>query len=123
MLAVVVGIWEAGLFKDNMLLLYEIEAAVSIPPLFVLVILARFRRGASFMYTKLLLKGSTWATALLAGNLFTTGYGYIFSFVWPWGPFWFTFYFLFVGAIISIIKIMEYRLDVRKKEWEKAHHT
>ncbi len=122
MLAVVVGVWEAGLFKDNMVLLYEIEAAVSAPPLFVLVILAKFRRGSSFTYTKFLLKGLTWATALLAGNLFTTGYGYIFSFVWPWGPFWFAFYFLSVGAIISAIKIMEYRLDVRKKEWERVQH-
>lgn len=123
MLAVVAGIWEANLFKDNMVLLYEIEAAVSAPPLLVLVILAIFRRGSSFTYTKFLLKGLTWATALLAGNLFTTGYGYIFSFVWPYGPLWFVTYFLFVGAIISAIKIMEYRLDVRKKEWEKAHST
>jgi hypothetical protein len=121
MLAVVAGIWEANLFKDNMLLLYQIEAAVSAPPIFVLVILARFRRGTSFTYTKLLLKGSTWATALLAGNLFTTGYGYIFSFVWPLGPLWFASYFLFVGAIISVIKIMDYRLDIRKEAWERAH--
>ena len=123
MLAVVAGIWEANLFRDNMSLLYEIEAAFSAPPLLLLVILAIFRRGSSFTYAKLLLKGLTWATALLAGNLFTTGYGYISSFVWPWGPIWFVEYFLFVGVILSVIKIMDYRLDLRKKEWEKAHST
>jgi len=121
MLAVVAGIWEAHLFQDYMILLYEIEAAVSAPPLLVFAILATFRKGPAFTFAKLLLKGLTWSTALLAGNLFTTGYSYISSFVWPYGPLWFAFYFLFVAAIISAINIMEYRLDVRKKSGRR--HT
>jgi len=122
MLAVVGGIWEASLFKDNMFLLFGIEAAISAPPLLVLAILAKYRKGPALTFARLLLKGLTWATALLAGNLFTTGYGYISSFVWPYGPLWFAIYFLFVAFIIHAIKAWEYRLDIRKQRWERAQH-
>ncbi len=120
MLAVVAGIWEGSLFKDNPYLLFEIEAAISAPVLIALYILAKYRKGLAFTFIKLLLKGLTWVTAFLAGNLFTTGYGYIFSFVWPYGPLWFAIYFLIVAIIIHAIKAREYRFDIRKKEWERA---
>src|SRR5438552_6684112 len=83
MLAVIGGIWEASLFENNMFLLFEIEGAISAPIIVVLIIFAKYRRGLAFRFTKPLLKGLTWVTALLAGNLFTTGYGYVFSFPWP----------------------------------------
>jgi multisubunit Na+/H+ antiporter MnhG subunit len=120
MLAVIAGIWEASLFKDNMLLLFEIEAAISAPVVVALIILAKYRKGPAFIFAKLLLKGLTWVTALLAGNLFTTGYGYVFSFPWPQGILWFVVYVLIVAVIIHAIKERERRLDIRKKEWKKA---
>jgi hypothetical protein len=121
-LAVVAGIWEGSLFQNNPTLLYEIEAAISIPPLIVLAILAKYRIGSSFTFTKLLLKGLTWATAVIAGNVFTAGYGYVFSFVWPYGLIWLPLYFLIVAVIMGTIKMYEYRLDIRKREWEKTHN-
>jgi len=120
MLAVIGGIWEASLFKDNLFLLFEIEGAISAPPILVLVILAKYRKRSAFKFTKVLPKALTWVTALLAGNLFTTGYGYVFSFPWSTGLLWFALYFLFVVVIIHAIKTQERRLDIRKKEWEKA---
>ena|SRR2546427_9470155 len=121
-LAVVGGIWEAGLFKDNPYLLFEIEAAISVPVLFSFYFLAKYRKKVAFTFAKLLLKGLTWVTALFSGNLFTTGYGYLSSFPWPYGPLWLAIYFLVVAWILYQIKIREHRLDIRRKEWERAQH-
>src|SRR2546426_8403355 len=120
MLAVIGGIWEATLFKDNMFLLFGIEGAISAPIILAMFILAKYRKRLAFKFTKLSLKGLTWVTALFSGNLFTTGYGYIFSFVWPYGPLWFAIYFLLVAVIIHAIKVRERRLETRKKQWERA---
>ena len=102
-----------------MFLLFEIEGAISAPIIVMLIVFARYRKGLAFRFTKPLLKGLTWVTALLAGNLFTTGYGYAFSFPWPQGLLWLVVYFLFVVGILHTIKTREHGLEIRKKEWEK----
>src|SRR5690242_17387036 len=91
-LAVVAGIWEGSLFKDNPYLLYEIEAAISVPVVVAFSIVAKYWKRRAFTFARLLLKGLIWVTALFSGNLFTTGYGYVFSFPQPQGEVWLALY-------------------------------
>src|SRR2546425_7676861 len=74
------GIWEGDLVSNNPVLLFEIESALTIPVIVILYLLAKYDKAKARGFAKHVLKGLTWVTAVVAGNLFAYGYALVLAY-------------------------------------------
>jgi len=113
LLATVAGIWEGDLVISNPFLLYSIEAVLTIIVFLALYIQSKFNEDRARTFARIVLKGITWVTALLAGNIFAYGYALALAFpkIGIVGPAWLVLYFVFVAWVIRLTKVREYALE------------
>ena len=127
-LATYAGIWEGDLVSNNPVLLFEIESALTIPIIATLYVLAKYDKVKARGVAKYVLKGLTWVTAVIAGNLFAYGYALVLAYriVGFQGFGWLTLYAIIVLYLIRAIKVreseLEQKIEIAKKE-KKARKT
>ncbi len=124
-LATYAGIWEGDLVSNNPVLLFEIESALTIPVIAILYLLAKYDKAKARGFAKYVLKGLTWVTAVIAGNLFAYGYALVLAYriIGLQGFGWLALYAVIVLWLIRAIKVRESVLEKKIESAKKAKES
>ena len=118
-LAVVTGIWEDRLVNTNPLLLYTIQAVLTVGTLVTMLVLRKFRKPTAHRFTKLVLKALIWVVAVLAGSLFSYGYSLAIADLLIGFPLLVAYVFLVI-VIIRWIRSIQRDLELKERSMFRA---